>query len=824
MMHLAEYQKRPSRLADYLPWACLIATGVVLNKDGSFQRTAAFRGPDLESSTPEELIAICARINNALKRFGSGWALFFEAARNPAMDYPCGSAMWPPAAWLIESERRGLFEESGDLFESAYYLTFARLPPEDSTRKMESLLIETPEEADDSYGNDHLARFIAETDKALDLFAAILPHAEFLNDNDTLTYLRSSVSPRRHPVHAPETPAYLDAILGGSTLIGGLEPVLDDQHIRIVSVQGFPNTTEPGLLDELNSLGFSYRWMTRFLPMDKAEATKTLGRYRRQWFSKRKSILSVLKEVMTNEASALVDTDADNQAVDADTALQTLGADHVAFGYATTAIAVHHRDPLTADEMIKSVERIVNGRGYVTIRESVNAVDAWLGMVPGHAYANIRQPIIHTLNLAHMMPLSAVWAGPTRNTHLDGPPLLYATTGTHTPFRLVTHQGDVGHTIIVGPTGAGKSVLLSMMAAQFRRYSEAQVFIFDKGSSAKLMTAAMWGDHYQLGGDDALCFQPLARIDEAQERTWAQDWIADLLVHEGIEVTPEVKETVWTALTSLSSAPKAERTLTGLSALLQSSRLRQALLPYTLDGAHGAILDADNESLGESHWQCFEMEELMHSKALVLPVLTYIFHRLEERFDGKPSMLILDEAWVFLDDPLFATRIREWLKVLRKKNVSVIFATQSLSDIAGSSIAPAIIESCPSRIFLPNDRALEPQQRETYAQFGLNARQIEIIAQATPKQDYYFQSRSGNRLFDLALGPVALAFSASSSKDDLKAMRAIWTDTPGEDFAPAWLHHKDLPWAADMIDPGLVLDRFDKTSPPSEGDMPCAAE
>lgn len=814
MINLSEYRNKPACLADYLPWACLVAPGVVLNKDGSYQRTAQFRGPDLDSATEEGLVAVCARINNALKRFGSGWALYFEAARLPAQNYP--QSDWRDlVGWLIDEERRGHFSETGDLYESAYYLTFGFLPPADRVGKFEDVLIETPQDIEDLVGRDHLARFIAETDKALDLFANVLPSARFLTDDETLTYLQSCVSPKRHPVKAPETPAYLDAVLGGADLIGGLEPVLDGEHLRIISVQGFPNATEPGLLDELNGLGFSYRWMTRFLPMGKTEATKVLGRYRRQWFSKRKSIMSVLKEVMTNEASALVDTDADNQAADADAALQALGQDYVGFGYATTAICVHHSDPHMADEMMRTIERVVNGRGFVTIRESVNAVDAWLGTIPGNAYANIRQPIVHTLNLAHMMPLSAVWAGPERNAHLGGPPLLYATTGSNTPFRLVTHQGDVGHSLVVGPTGAGKSVLLSLLALQFMRYEEAQVFIFDKGESAKAATLGMGGEHYGLGGDGALCFQPLARIDEEGSRTWAQDWLVSLLSHEGVDVTPEIKETVWTALTSLASAPVAERTMTGLVALLQSSKLRQALLPYTLEGAHGAALDADSETLGTSDWQCFEMEELMHAKSLVLPVLTYLFHRLEERFDGRPTLLILDEAWVFLDDPLFAQRIREWLKVLRKRNVSVIFATQSLSDIANSSIAPAIIESCGSRIFLPNDRALEPQQAETYAQFGLNARQIQIIAQATPKRDYYFQSRAGNRLFDLSLGPVALAFCGASSKTDLKRINEVFETEDPDHFARAWLEVRGLHWAADLITPDT--HNF-------KGDALCAAQ
>src|SRR5690606_536974 len=168
-------------------------------------------------------------------------------------------------------------------------------------------------------------------------------------------------------------------------------------------------------------------------------------------------------------------------------------------------------------------------------------------------------------------------------------------------------------------------------------------------------------------------------------------------------------------------------------------------------------LDDDIDRFGSANLQCFEMEELMASRAAVAAVLSYLFARFEERFDGAPTLLMLDEAWLFLDDPLFAARIRQWLKTLRKKNVSVIFATQSLADIKDSSIAAAIIESCASRIWLPRPQAGEPQIRGSYQGFGLSDRQIESLAQATPRRDYYYLSRLGNRLFDLDLGPVALA-------------------------------------------------------------------
>lgn len=239
--------------------------------------------------------------------------------------------------------------------------------------------------------------------------------------------------------------------------------------------------------------------------------------------------------------------------------------------------------------------------------------------------------------------------------------------------------------------------------------------------------------------------------------------------------------------------------MTGLATLLQVTALRQALQPYTLEGPYGRLLDADDDRLKLSAVQCFEMEELMHETGAVLPVLTYLFHRLEERFDGRPSLLILDEAWLFLDNPAFAARIREWLKTLRKQNVPVIFATQGLSDIAGSSIAPAIIESCPTRIFLPNDRAIEPQTKTVYEAFGLNDRQIEIIARAVPKRDYYTQSRAGNRLFELGLGPIALAFSGSSTKPDQALMTELLAAHGEGEFADSWLRAKGLDWAAEML-------------------------
>ncbi|WP_084399547.1 conjugal transfer protein TrbE [Henriciella aquimarina] len=803
MMRLAEYRSQASLLADFLPWAALIGPGIILNKDGSLQRTARFRGPDLDSATPSELVAVSGRLNNALRRLGSGWTVFVEAQRLPAQDYPL-SQFPDPVSALVDAERRAQFEEASSHFESAYFLTFVWMPPADDTSRAGRWLYE---DAPDKGLNplEHVTSFTARTDRLLDLLDGFMPEAVWLSDEETLTYLHSTISSRRQRVRIPETPMHLDALLADSALVGGLAPKLGDDHLRTLTIIGFPTATWPGLLDELNGQAFEYRWVSRAICLDKTDATRLLTRIRRQWFAKRKSIAAILKEVMTNEASTLLDSDASNKAADADEALQELGADMAGAVYVTATLTVWDEDEAVAETKLKAAEKVIQGRDFTCMPETVNAIEAWLGSLPGHLYANVRQPPVSTLNLVHMIPISAVWAGPARNDHLDGPPLFYAETEGSTPFRFSMHVGDVGHTLVVGPTGSGKSVLLALMALQFRRYPDAQVFAFDFGGSIRCATIACGGDWQDLAGalsedEAAIQLQPLRNIEETSERAWAQDWLSGLIAREGVTVDPVARDHLWSALTSLASAPVEERTLTGLSVLLQSTELKQALAPFCLGGPFGRLLDAETEELGTADFQAFETEGLIGSAATPA-VLAYLFHRIEERLDGRPSLIIVDEGWLALDDGTFGGQLREWLKTLRKKNASVLFATQSLADIDNSAIAPAIVESCPTRIFLPNERALEPQVADIYRRFGLNERQIEIVARAMPKRDYYCQSRRGNRLFSLGLGEVALAFTAASSKADQAAITDILAEHGRDGFAAAWLARRGLDWAVELLGP-----------------------
>jgi type IV secretion system protein VirB4 len=796
MFDLREYHNEPRRLADLLLWAGLVAPGVIVTKTGHLQQTLRLRGPDLESATPAELLVLSTRINNVLKRLASGWGLFLEAQRLPAVAYP--TSTWPePLSRVLDDERRAQFAAEGSHFETHYYLTLTYLTPSERVHRLTRLLYEDVPDSNQVDYRATLAWFRDQVTRMTDLLAEVFPVLEPLTDAETLTYLHSTISTKCHPVAVPAFPMYLDVQLADMPLTGGVRPRLGASHLRTVTVRSFPGVTVPGMLDSLNHLGMTYRWTVRYLALDKPEALRLIRGYERKWLSHRKALLTLLRDAILQTESPMVNPEAVSKAADANAAYEALANDDVAFGYCTISVTVWDEDPVRADAKAHQVERAINGQGFVTHAEDLHAVKAWLGSHPGNVYANVRRPLLSTLNLAHLLPVSAVWAGPERNAHLDGPPLCYATSSASTPFRVVLHDQDVGHTLIVGPTGAGKSTALAFLALQFLRYPGAQVYLFDKGQSARAATLGVGGEWYALGEETAaLAFQPLAAIDDIPERAWAAEWVEGLLVQEGVDMTPAVRDEVWQALGSLATAPVPQRTLTGLVHLLQHLALRQALTPYTLTGPHGHLLDADHDDLAEGTWQCFEMEHLMHTPRILPPVLTYLFHRLEQRFrEGVPSLLVLDEAWVFLDHPLFAARIREWLKVLRKRNTSVIFSTQSLADVHQSPIAAAINESCPTRLFLPNPRALEATMAQYYRRYGLNDRQMALLAMATPKRQYYFQGRQGNRLFDLELGPIALAFCGAGSPEDLAQMTIVSQDTTCW-FPAAWLAYKGLTGAA----------------------------
>lgn len=803
MRSLKEFRSQAYGLPDLLPWAALIDNGVVLTKSGALMAGWEYFGPDLDSATRPELAAMAARINAALA-LGDGWAVHCDAVRAQAPGYAPQGAFPDRTTRLIDAVRRMSHEGVHSGFTSRYCLTVTWHPDPDAAGHAAALFTEGREEKGVAARN--LARFndaINEIEGRLASVVRIRRMTDRVDEIDAaveselLSHLQACVELQaRSGFLMGEVPMYLDAVLGQQDFTTGFEPAVGNRHLVAISIAGFPARSFPGILDFLSRLPVAYRWSNRFIYLDPRQADKVLNSYRSKWAQKRKSLMNVVRENAGGQATH-INLDADSMVADAIEALAENASGAVRFGYYTSVILLSDTDPQRLRDIGREVVKVVNNQRFTARIEEVNAVEAYLGSLPGNTYANVRRPLINTLNLAHLLPFTAVWAGPEQHPcpfyPENSPPLLYAKTDGATPFRVCLHAGDLGHTAIIGPTGSGKSTLLGTLVAQQFRYPNAQVVVFDKGYSMLALVWAAGGQHYDLGGEHGdLAFCPLGRIDEPGEQAWAAEWLEQLCELQGVVITPATRAEIYRAVVQLGQSTNApgQRTLTHLLVVVQDQALRDALQPYTLRGMAGSLLDNETDSLGVDPFQVFEMEHLMNKgDKLLLPVLTYLFHRIEQRFKGQPTLLVLDEAWIMLGHPVFKARIREWLKVLRKANVAVVFATQSLADLTRSGMADVVFESCPTKILLPNPEALTDNIRPLYEAIGLNARQIEILSRAKPKRQYYQIHPDGRRLFELGLSAAELAFVGAAGKQDLARIRELRAQLR-DAWPAAWLRER----------------------------------
>jgi type IV secretion/conjugal transfer VirB4 family ATPase len=806
MLRLNEHRMRPHGLADLLLYDSLVDDGILLLQDGALLAAWSFRGPDMGSSTHAEMAALSARLN-AVLRLGSGWMVQCDAIRCQAPEYPGDGAFPDPVTRIIDEERRMQFLAEGAHFESEYFLALTYLPPAASEEKVKGWMFDGRAQSQDAPARKALDDFTSRIANFKDRFSSIfrvqrLRGMRFENEggfprvhDGLLRYVRRCVTGDDYPFEQPDIPVYLADILGSRDFVAGIEPKIGSRHVRAIAIDGFPKASYPAILSALDTLPIEYRWNTRAILLDPEEARAVLDKTRRKWRSRMRG----WKDQVFRTQTGPVNLHAQEMAADAEEAMGVASSGDVQFALYSSNIICMAQDREAVDANASLVVKTIQNLGFDCRIETVNAVEAWRGTLPGDGYRNVRRVLLHTLNLADMLPITSVWSGLRENPSSlmppGSPPLLYAATSGSTPFRFNMHVADVGHTLMVGPTGAGKSTLLALMVAQWFRYPQAQVFAFDKGYSLYMLTRAAGGEFYDIAGERTpLAFCPLREIDSDAELAWAVDWLEALCVMQGLELSPKQRNALTAAVQELRLSPT--RTLSEFCANVQDLEIRDALQYYTLAGPMGALLDADEDMLGSGRFLTFETESLMSvGDKAVVAVLLYLFRQIERRLDGSPTLVPLDEAWVYLGHDLFRNRLRDWLKTMRKRNGVVLLATQSLSDIFNSSIKDVVLESCPTKILLPNTEARNPASLGFYQSIGLNERELQIIQTSLPKREYYVISPLGRRLISLGLGAVGLAFVGINGREERQRAEKVM-EASGDRWQAAWLRQRGIPdWA-----------------------------
>lgn len=787
LLDLREYRREPKRygsllnydaLDEALPWLMYL-------RDNSLLATMQLRGPDLESAEDHALVTQASQLNQIFRRFGSGWCLMSEARHVEVVDYP--EASWPePVSAAVDAERRQFFTQPGQHFVTEAYLTLSwRQPQQKQGRWEQRLYANVPEGVDPATWA--VESFTDEVERTRRMLAGPAATVHLLAGAALLTYLHSCATFHTHGVRVPEPAVYLNTYLSQDVdYNAGLYPSLgavEDPEVWIACVSpqeqhgqpAFPNVTYPGILNVLNTLPFPWRCTQRYLPLNRDEAAKIIRRYAQQHMGARqKGLGNRLNRYKKNaEVNLVVDKIAEDRAQEAQDAQAMVEAGHWSQGYLTLTVVLWDKDRAVLARKVQQTEAALRDEQFMAKSETYNTGDAWIGSMPGDHKANVRQPLMTSLNFAHAFPATAAWRGPERNEHLGGPCVLQATTKHKTPVRVSLHVNDVSHTAIIGSTGDGKSTFLNFLALQWRRYPGAEVAIFDKGGAAQVLTYLVGGTWYDLG---VMPLQPLAEVETLAEMTWAVDWLEALLLQERVSVTPDMKEAIFLALQELSTWDVPKRTMSNLMNLIDHPLVQQGLRLYTQHGPYGLVLDADHDSLSFEPWLCFEIASILETPRLLGAVLPVIFHRLEQRLMGQPKIFIAHEAWLAFSTPYWQDRLRAQLKGLRVKNAGVVMATQSLADAVDSPIMPAILDNVSSWILTPNSKAEEEEIGKYYRAIGLQARQRELLRLGTKKRDYYLMNDGGQAMIDLALGPVALAACRTHGPGELARYAAMYAD------------------------------------------------
>ena len=420
-MPFVEQRRHAIGLADLLLYDSLIEDGVLLQHDGGLLAAWKFRGPDLGSATHGEMAALSGRLG-ALLRLGGGWMVQCDSVRSPAPGYPENQEFPDSITKIIDDERREQFMSEGVHFESDYYLALTYLPPIAREEKIKGWMFEGMKDQRGSaarivdYFKSRIASF---EDVFKSLFAVTRLRAVRTKDNagnsvvhdELLRYVHRCVSWTDHPIRLPEFPVYLNDMLATKDFVGGLTPRIGRKHLRVVAIDGFPKASVPGILAALDTLPIEYRWNTRAILMDPEEARSFLDKVRKKWRSKMRG----LKDQIMQTQTGAVNLHAQEMSIDAEEAMSVAAAGDVLFAQYTTTVICGNEDEPSVEEAVALVAKTVQNLGFSARIEDVNSVEAWRGSLPGDGYRNVRRVVLHTLNLADLLPISAVWAGNKEN-------------------------------------------------------------------------------------------------------------------------------------------------------------------------------------------------------------------------------------------------------------------------------------------------------------------------------------------------------------------------------------------------------------------------
>ena len=554
----------------------------------------------------------------------------------------------------------------------------------------------------------------------------------------------------------------------------------------IVSIKDYPAYTAPGMLDNLLRLPHELTMTESFAFIDRQIADERIGLALRR--------LRATSDETTTLRQGLLGAKDD----------LTGGA--AAYGEHHLTVHVRAMTLAALDAAVADVQASLADIGAVAVREDLNLESAFWGQFPGNADFIARKALVSTANLSglislHGFPIGMPEGGPW------GEPITVLETTSSTPYFFNLHSGDLGNFTLIGPSGSGKTVVLNFLIAQAQKFYP-RTFFFDKDRGAEIFIRAIGGHYDVLRPGTPTGFNPLQLPENATNQAFLRQWLSQLLTPAGEQLTADENAIIASAVDANFGQPTEYRQLRYLVELLAGGArpirgdLASRLAPWYGAGEHAWLFDNSADQLNlDTRTAGFDMTALLDNPTLRTPAMMYLFHRVDERLDGSPSMIVIDEGWKALDDDIFVHRLKDWMKTIRKRNGVVGFATQSASDAIESKIAATIIEQSATQLFMSNPKA----QASDYCDgFGLTAHELDLVRSLPEHLRCVLIKQGGNSVvarLDMGNMPDAITVLSGreSSVRKLDELRRVHGDAPSE-WMPILLKDAEevalAPWSA----------------------------
>lgn len=721
--------KREVSVAEFIPYDYHWDKETIITKNRELLQVIKLDGFSFETAD-DDVVDMKKMVRNSLyKSMAEGtFSLYFHMVRRRQSAYPGGEQ--PPGFAAYVDKKWHNKHHAKSTFVNDLYITVIRKQDTRGAAKLENLFNKVEQKANKEAEGTQLHEMHKELKESVyrvlatfkDYGARVLTTrmGEFGPVSEPLEFLGRLVnagSTQQMLVPSTSIAQYLptNRLYFGSRAIEIRTPT-GSRYAGIISIKEYAPHTAAGILDAFLQLPFEFTISQSYQFENRQTNIGSMQLQQRRMMQSQDVAVSQVKEI--------------NDALD----LAMSG--HIAFGH-------HHLTVMCVEENLNALEGAISmaiaelvNVGINPVREKLVLEQCFWAQLPANFEFIGRKSKINTLNIAGFAAQHNYPVGREKGNHWGDAVTVFDTT-SGTPFFFNFHARDVGHTTIIGPTGAGKTVLMNFLCAQAQKF-KCRMFLFDKDRGAEIFVRALNGKYTIIDPGRKCYFNPLQLDDTMENRSFISDWLASLVMQNDEPVSAEDMQTINRAVEGNYKLAKEDRVLRNIAPFFGlegpgsiASRLNQ----WHSEGRYAAIFDNVHDVV-DFHTDTvfgFEMGEVLANRATLVPVLSYLFHRIQISLDGTPTMIILDEAWALVDNKVFAAKIKDWLKTLRKLNGMVVFATQSVEDAVNSSISDTLIQQTATQIFLPNPKATEPYRKA----FMLSEREFNLLKNTDPGTRYF---------------------------------------------------------------------------------------